>query len=148
LIKECSVKRPFNVVYVEKPFNSSLSDDGTRVVRVKNYKQLFDSMLNVKVRVSTVRSFMFHANRSPQFRTTMNGDFEDFSLLKRGVSRRFLPRFTALYEDRGTLPIKPEKLKDVRSLLEYIDEENRVCPFYSSLHATGAADGESEDEVE
>jgi hypothetical protein len=127
-------------------------DDGTRVVRVKNYKMVYDKIVNLKLRISDVWSLMFHADGSPPFRVTTSGDYADFTIFKRGVSRFAQQHFSDVYDVDATLPIKPAKFRDLSELLKYVDGGARSCAFYTSSRANAGAIGtdkeDSEDEIE
>ena len=74
LIKEIDQADPFSIVYVKQLVTDDITDDGTPVVKVKNYKGIFDDYLRVPNGISTIRGILFKRGMGPLYRYSMTGE--------------------------------------------------------------------------
>jgi len=113
------------VVCVQHPLSDDLMDDGTVVVKVKDYKKNFDPFLRNPKGISTVRGLQFKRGQSPSCRYSMTGACHTpVCYLKNGMKVKSLvnPIDPILLRDAYAtfLPIKYAKLSDVNYLLAHL----------------------------
>lgn len=147
LIRSTDQRKPFNIVYVEHPLTDDMKDDGTPVVKVKDYKTAYNAMIKSVDGISSFRGIKFQRGQPCCSRATMSaGCTQPVTILKRGkkLTNIAAAELHAAYSD--FLPIKSAKLKDVRALLEHVNLPEEVV-FYNNLAAiaeNSASDNEYE----
>ena len=65
MIRTVDTKHPFNIVYVEHPLTDDLTDDGTPVVHVMDYKRAFDQVIKAPLSISLSRGILCKRQRPP-----------------------------------------------------------------------------------
>ena len=60
LIRETDRTNPFRAVYVERHLTDHMLDDGTIIVKVKDYKKAFDQVLRPPNGISGIRGLLLH----------------------------------------------------------------------------------------
>ena len=73
MIRTVDTKHPFNIVYVEHPLTDDLTDDGTPVVHVMDYKRAFDQVIKAPPSMSLSRGILGKRAEAPISRQTMTG---------------------------------------------------------------------------
>jgi hypothetical protein len=129
---------------VEHALNDSIMDDGTPIVKVRNFRSALDSILRASDRISQKRKFVFANGKIACSESTVGALFIEFSLLKPGISVDVLrnvingapPAFT------GYLELKATKKGHIKKLLEsvYVPLEKT---FYQSLNLESEEEPES-----
>ena len=150
LIKETDQADPFSIVYVEHPVTDDMIDNGTPVVKAKNYKGTF--YLRAPNAISAIRGILFKLGKGPLCRYSMTEECHiPLICLKCGSKMRSLiskSRSTNLYNAYSTfLPIKEAKLKDVCDLLQHVTVPAEMT-FYANLRAIDNAGQDHDKELE
>jgi len=120
LMRSCKENIPFNILYVNFPITDDLTEDGTPIVKVYDYKVSLTPLLKASLgRVAGISGLLFNEN-GVFTRNSMGGTlYSPFTLLKRNVTVQRLQeviRDTRLaYEEY--LPITPEKFDNLQHLL-------------------------------
>ena len=68
LIRETDRTNPFRVVYVEHPLTDDMLDDGTPIVKVKDYEKAFDQVLRPPSGISGIRGLLLQRGKEPMCR--------------------------------------------------------------------------------
>ena len=68
LIRETDRTNPFRVVYVEHPLTDDMLDDGTPIVKVKDYKKAFDQALRPPSGIPDIRGLLLQRGKEPRCR--------------------------------------------------------------------------------
>ena len=90
-IKNTDILNPFQIAYVEHPLTDDLSNDGTPVLKVKDYKKGFDLFLRPPKGIATIRGLLFQKGQQPMCRFSMTGDcLTEMCISKRGKKLREL----------------------------------------------------------
>ena len=86
LIRETDRTNSFRVVYVEHPLTDDMLDDGTPIVKVKDYKKAFDQVLRPPIGISGIRGLLLQRGKKPMCRYVMTADcLTSVTILKRGT---------------------------------------------------------------
>ena len=109
---------------MEYPLTDDMKDDGTPIIKVFDFKHLFDLLLKACEGISKFRGVVFKKEKAPLSRTSMTGYCsEKVGMLKCGLRKSQLNAALLAvhlaYQD--FLPIKPAKLNDVQSQLKHVN---------------------------
>ena len=76
LIKETDTSNQFQTVFVEHPLTDDMTNDGTFVVKVKDFKKGFDPFLRPSCGIATMRDLLVRRDQNPRCRYSMTGDYQ------------------------------------------------------------------------
>lgn len=127
LIKTCRITKPYEVVFIEKNLRKNEGGE-ERTIKVKDYKKLYDTFVKTVPGISATREVKFSKNRSAM-RNAVTGHFKQFSFYRVGVPRFIRSEPDDAYD--APLKLKPGKIKDIKHLLTFVDEEDRY--FYADI---------------
>lgn len=148
LIQSAQKKNPFQVVLVHHPVTDDMCEDGTDIVMVKDFKTSIGAIIRSTIpQISTIRGAHFSRGNTLETRESMTtGVMHICPVFKRGVSRRSLLEAVekATNMDHLFKPIKADKLRDVRTLLERVTLAAGVT-FYENLRAGSGGEEEAVD---
>lgn len=129
LIKNSRIKQPFDIVFLERNLRKTQANE--RILKVKNYKSLYDDYVKPVPGISQAREVKFSKIGRPSLRHTMTGPFKSFAFYRVGVGRSIRREPENAYE--ASLPLKPGKIKDVIHLLSFVPESERY--YYEDIIA-------------
>ena len=150
MIKSANSQKPFEVVYVEHPVSDNMQNDGTPVVKVKDYKKSLEPLIKGPTGLAKYRGVLFCRGENPKSRSTMTGECtEEMKFLKRGVKKAQVCKevLSAKPAYINYLPVKVSKYKDVMQLLKYTDIDNSV-KFYDFVKGDDKAKDDDDDHFE
>ena len=150
LIRGTDRINPFRVVYVEHPLTDDMLDDGTPIVKVKDYNKTFDQVLRPPSGISGIGGLLLQQGKEPMCRYVMTADcLTSVTILKRGKKMSSLvsamANFLAAY--RWYLPVKAAKLRDVLDLLKHVSLTENIT-FYSHLESHEDNTAQVDEELE
>lgn len=136
LIENSRNTQKFEVIFLEKNLREEEKPDD-RVLKIKNYKTLYEMHIKPSVSgISMCRKVQFQRFRQPEFSTSMTGqNYKKMTLYRVGMGGRITDEIDDCY--RGTIPLKPAKINDIRKLLEYVPIEKRT--FYNDIVSAAAS---------
>ena len=117
------------------PLTDDMLDDGTPIVKVKDYKKAFDQVLHPPRGISGICGLLLQRSKKPMCHFTMTADcLMSVTILRRGKKMSSLVSAMANIQAAYCwyLPIKAAKLRNALDLLKHVSLTKNVT-FYSHL---------------